>query len=252
MKTLGIIGLGVFGRLMARHLKGHVVLKAFDPSASAQAFAHEAGIDLVPLAEIGQQDIIIIATPVEKIREAVVALKPHLRAGSVVMDVGSVKMLPAKILQEEVPEDVEILCTHPLFGPQSGKNGIAGLKIAVCPIRGDSATTIITFLQTVLGLDVILTTPEDHDRDMAAAQGLTHMIAKVLVGMEPLPKQLTTKSFDLIMEAVEMVRYDSPELFLAIERDNPFAASLRQKFFAQADALRGVLETVDHSSLGGV
>ena len=71
------------------------------------------------------------------------------------------------------------------------------------------------------------------------------MIAKVLVELEPLPRRLTTKSFDLIMEAVDMVRHDSPELFLAIERDNPFSADLRQKFFGKADELRAFLEAKD-------
>jgi prephenate dehydrogenase len=76
-------------------------------------------------------------------------------------------------------------------------------------------------------------------------QGLTHLIAKVLVEMEPLPKRLTTKSFELLMEGVEMVRHDSMELFLAIERDNPFAADLRRRFFGKADDLRRLLETHD-------
>jgi prephenate dehydrogenase len=26
--------------------------------------------------------------------------------------------------------------THPLFGPQSAANGIHGLQIAICPVRG--------------------------------------------------------------------------------------------------------------------
>lgn len=62
-------------------------------------------------------------------------------------------------------------------------------------------------------------------------QGLTHLIAKVLVEMEPLPRQMTTRSFELLMQGVEMVRYDAPEVFDAIERLNPHAQTVRRRFF---------------------
>jgi prephenate dehydrogenase len=37
---------------------------------------------------------------------------------------------------------------------------------------------------------------------------------------------------------VDMVRHDSPAVFRAIERDNPFAAEVRDRFFALADQAR--------------
>jgi prephenate dehydrogenase len=43
------------------------------------------------------------------------------------------------------------------------------------------------------------------------------------------------------MQAVDMVRHDSPAVFRAIERDNPFAAEVRERFFALADEARGTL-----------
>ena len=81
-------------------------------------------------------------------------------------------------------------------------------------------------------------TPEDHDREAAVVQGLTHLIARVLLNMEPLPTRMTTASFERLMQAVDMVRHDSPAVFRAIERDNPFAAEVRDRFFALADQAR--------------
>jgi prephenate dehydrogenase len=68
-------------------------------------------------------------------------------------------------------------------------------------------------------------------------QGLTHLIAKVLVQMEPLPTRMTTRSFDLLMQAVGMVRHDAPEVFQAIERANPYSAEIRRRFFDLAATL---------------
>ena len=79
---------------------------------------------------------------------------------------------------------------------------------------------------------------EDHDREAATVQGLTHLIARVLIAMEPLPTRMTTTSFERLMQGVEMVRYDSPAVFEAIERDNPFSAEVRERFFALADEAR--------------
>jgi prephenate dehydrogenase len=141
-----------------------------------------------------------------------------------------------------LPPGVEIVATHPLFGPQSAAEGLAGLKIAVCPLRGRSGPRVAAFLRHCLGLTVIVTTAEAHDREAAMVQGLTHLIAKVLVQMEPLPSRMTTRSFDLLLRAVEMVRYDAPEVFEAIERTNPYAASVRRQFFYLAAALDHSLE----------
>ena len=76
-------------------------------------------------------------------------------------------------------------------------------------------------------------------REAATVQGLTHLIARVLMAMEPLPTRMTTASFDRLMQAVDMVRHDSPAVFRAIERDNPFAAEVRERFFDLADQARG-------------
>jgi prephenate dehydrogenase len=60
--------------------------------------------------------------------------------------------------------------------------------------------------------------------------------------MEPLPRRMTTASFDLLMRATEMVRHDSPAVFLAIEQANPHARPVRDRFFALAEEMRAHLD----------
>lgn len=240
--SAGLMGFGAFGRLMAKHLQPHLRLAVFDPAQEIPASAQGKGLAPADLAGIGACDLVILAMPVSAMPAAIAELRPHLRAGAIVLDVGSVKIGPALTMQAGLPDDVEIIGTHPLFGPQSGRNGIMGLKIALCPIRGSSAWRIGAFLRKTLGLKVIMTTPDAHDREAAMVQGLTHLIAKILVGMEPLPRRMTTASFDLLMQATEMVRYDAPSVFLAIERANPHAKAVRDQFFALAEEMRVLLE----------
>lgn len=68
-------------------------------------------------------------------------------------------------------------------------------------------------------------------------QGLTHLIAKIMVEIEPKDLLQTTRTWELLMQSVELVRYDSDELFLAIESENPFVAEAKERFFATARAL---------------
>lgn len=244
--SLGLLGFGAFGQLMARHLQPHLRLVVCDPARSPQP--DPAGKGLVPgdVAAVAACDIVVLAVPVDTMAQAIASLRPHLRAGTVVLDVGSVKIEPARLLLEGLPEPVEIIGTHPLFGPQSARDGLAGLKIALCPIRGRNTGRIAAFLRRTFALDVILTTPDAHDRDMALVQGLTHLVAKILVRMEPVPRRMTTRSFELLMQATEMVRHDAPGVFLAIERANPHARAVRERFFAHAQALTDALERHDH------
>lgn len=242
ISTVGLIGFGAFGRLTARHLQGHVALRVFDPARTIRPDDSGMGLRAASLAEAATCDAVILAVPVDALPSLLVELRPHLRAGTLVIDVGSVKLGPAATMLALLPEDVDILGTHPLFGPQSARDGIAGLKIALCPLRGAGAWPIGAFLRRVLKLDVVMTTPDAHDREVALAQGLTHLIAKILVQMEPLPRRMTTASFDLLMRATEMVRHDAPGVFLAIEQANPHARAVRDRFFTLADEMRAHLD----------
>jgi prephenate dehydrogenase len=202
----------------------------------------EPGRRFGTLAEAAGCDLVVLAVPVARMGEVLRLMAPHLRAGAIVADVGSVKLVPARLMAEILPAHVEVLGTHPLFGPQSASAGLTGHKITLCPIRCPSVHRIAAFLRRAFGLRVFLTTAEEHDREAAVVQGLTHLIAKVLVRMEPLPKRLTTASFEHLMRGVEMVRHDAPGVFEAIERDNPFAAGVRERFATEVEAVRRQLE----------
>ncbi len=236
---LGLIGYGAFGRLTARHLAQWFEVLAFDPGATVD----DGIVRLTDLATAASCPVVILAVPVEALVETLAAVGPQLSQGALVIDVGSVKVLPARRMAEALPAHVQAVGTHPLFGPQSARDGIAGLRIAVCPVRGDRiARRVAAFCRHALKLRVFVVSPEDHDREAAVVQGLTHLISRVLVSMEPLPTRMTTASFDRIMQAVEMVRYDSPAVFRAIERDNPFSAEIRDRFFDLAQQARADLD----------
>jgi prephenate dehydrogenase len=243
--SIGLIGLGAFGKLIHHHLSPYFAITAYDPSPEAKAYAKRQNLTLSGLDETASLPIVILATPVHTLKSVCRDIAPHLPTRGLVIDVASVKVKPAQWLKDTLPPHVEILCTHPLFGPQSTKRGLYDHEIVICPIRVRRLGPIIRFLETELHLKVSVTSPEAHDKALAAVQGLTHLIAKVLSGLGELPSEHTTRSYDLMMQGLQMVSGDSDDLFLAIERDNPYASDLRKRFFAQIEGLKSELDQKD-------
>ena len=238
--SLGLIGVGAFGAFAVPHLAPHfdlVLHDRRDVSDLAQKHKGVAGT----LDEAAACDVVMLAVPVQQMESVLRAIAPHLKSGALVIDVASVKIKPTEWMKSILPAHVDVVGLHPLFGPQSGSGGIADLNIVVCNVRGERGEAVQTFLKDDLGLNVFATTPEDHDRQLAYVQGLTHLIAKVVVAMDLPEFGLTTKTFDYMKQMVEMVRYDSDDLFKAIERENPFTAEAKESFFNAARKLEDKL-----------
>ena len=240
-QTVGIIGLGAFGRFMAKHLAGHFTVKGYDRMRPGPGELAAAGAEqLVParFEEVAACDIVVFAVPLEALAETAAAAGRHLRDGALVLDVTSVKMRPVEILSQ-LPRRVDVLGTHPLFGPQSGKDGIAGMRIAMCPIRigVERYYRVCDFLTEKLGLLCLKTTPEKHDREMARVQAMTHFMSRALkkIGLQPSP--MATKAYEKLQEFSAIVLSDSWDLFLTIQNGNPFAEEMRQDFMRELDEL---------------
>lgn len=223
--TFGLIGYGAFGRLAARHLSTLGDVAVYDPALAESA----------TLAQAASADIVVLAPPVDRLEAVIGEVAPHVKPDALVLDVASVKVEPARWLLEGLPAHADIIATHPLFGPQSAAAGTQGLKMVLCPLRGERTLEVAAVLRRTFGLKVMITTPEDHDREAAVTQGLTHFLAKIMSGVGPLPTRVTAKSFDLLMHAIGMVADDAPAVYEAIQRTNPYTAQVRRRFLELAE-----------------
>ena len=233
MKSLGLVGFGQFGRLAAQALQPHFDVLVTDVAPDAPAAAQALGIAFGSLEDAARLEVVVVAVPVAAMRATFASLAPHLKPGTLVIDVGSVKTLPAQWMTELLPAHVDLVATHPLFGPQSAKSGLAGLRFVVCPIRGDRHERVAAFGRS-LGLTVTVTTPEEHDREMAYVQALTHLIGRSLVNLRIPDEQLKTVSYQHLLELCSLIGADTFELFTAIQTQNPYAREVVEAFIAQA------------------
>ena len=182
---------------------------------------------------VGSQ-LLILCIPISAIERACREMAPYLRSGQVVLDTCSVKEAPLHSLLTLLPSEVEVLGTHPLFGPDSGRQGIAGLKIALCPvrIRPETYEAIRSYLEAQR-LVVIETTPEDHDRCIAQSQAIFHLIARAIKQLGWGGHSISTPGPTAFYHLVESVQHDTDQLFQDLERENPYAEEYRRQFIEQ-------------------
>jgi prephenate dehydrogenase len=227
--TIGLFGLGRFGRLVYEHLRPHGGLRVWTRDESKLSAIAEAA----EFADAAQADILVLTVAISAMQETCARLAPLLRPGQLVVDTCSVKVRPVEMMRQALPEGVDVLATHPLFGPDSGRDGIRGLKIVLCPIRVAPETyqRVRRFLES-LGLVLIEATPEEHDRQAARTQAIFHLLAQALGRLGWGGESMATPGPEAFFRQIRAVQQDTPQLFRDMQRLNPYSADYRRQFAA--------------------
>lgn len=242
IQKIGIIGAGTFGNLLGSILSNHAEVVIHDPHVSQSDVPKN--VILSTLQTVAQSDLIIIAVNLESFESVCMQLKEHVQPESIVIDVCSVKVRPAKIMQEQLGDRCRLLATHPLFGPESYKqnNGTTGLDIVWHKLSEGSFGGVEALFAQKLGLNIIDMTPEEHDKEMAWVHGLTFFVGRGLVESQ-LPKlRLATGYFDHLMQLRNLELKHSKELFYTIEKGNPYAKEVRTMFTRTLEKLENDIQ----------
>ena len=230
--TIGIIGFSRFGQLLAKILKPHGEVYVWNRSDKAQD-AKNLGVNLVDLEKVCQCDWVFVAVAISAAESMIKKIASLVKKGTLVMDVCSVKVLPAKWLHAYLPQEVEIMATHPMFGPDSAKDGLKDLQWVICPLRiGLERLKQVKDILNKLGVKIIETTPEDHDQQTAVSLALVHFIGRGLEEFGIKDLAIKTLGFERLLKVNETVTHDSFQLFLDMQRFNPYTKKSRKKFIS--------------------
>jgi len=227
---IAILGFGRFGKLMAQYLaKDHEVCVHTRSDCNQEIEA--AGALPVSFDVACSQKILILAVPISAMQTTLARIAPKLTPGAVVVDVCSVKEYPVRLMREVLSEEVAILATHPMFGPDSAADSLEGRKIVVCRERLETGVyqKIISYLKSK-GLVVIETSPEAHDRQIAISLALTHFIGRSLSEFGASPLEIDTEGYQRLLHVLGVVENDTWQLFEDMNTYNPYAAESRQAF----------------------
>jgi cyclohexadieny/prephenate dehydrogenase len=195
-ERVALIGVGLIGsslshamrsRGLARSIAGHA------KSAATRARALELGLvdEMFESAEgaAAGADLIILCSPIGSYGALAAAIAPHLKAGAILTDVGSVKGAVVRDIGPHVPAGVHFVPGHPIAGTErSGpESGFASLFenrwCILTPVAGTDAAAVARLedFWKALGSFVDIMTPEHHDMVLAITSHLPHLIAYNIV-----------------------------------------------------------------------
>jgi len=231
----GIIGHGRFGQLWANALLPYGEVIIID---KAKPDSKKTGLKNI--------DILFILVPISDFEKCCVEIKHWVNPSTLIVDCCSVKVYPVKIMRKIFLPVQPILATHPLFGPDSVKKtgGLSEHKIVICSLNTNSPKQkrLISVFEK-MGLHIINTTPEDHDKQMASSQALVHFIGRGLAGLELKAQELSTPDFQALLNINMMVMNDTQQLFLDMNRYNPFTKEMREKLIQQLISINQEIES---------
>jgi prephenate dehydrogenase len=193
---LAIIGVGLIGGSLALALKaagavGEVV--GIGRGLANLEKALELGVvDRITrdaAAGVRDADLVFLATPVLALPEATASIAPHLKAGAILTDGGSVKGSVARAIEPLLPPGVHFVPGHPIAGTEKSgaeaafANLYRGRRCILTPTdRTDrGALELVRRVWETAGSEVVLMDVEKHDRVLAAISHLPHMVAYSLV-----------------------------------------------------------------------
>lgn len=192
IQKLSIVGVGLVGGSIGlaarqRKLAKEVVGVETNPHTRAEATTRRAVEKCTDMLGIGvaSADLVVLACPVNSIITELARLGPSLAEKAVVTDVGSAKgaiALAGRSLQGAfVPG-------HPMAGGERGGMEFARADLfegATWALTPDSQTrpeavAKVRELAEGLGAQVVIMTPEEHDKTVAVTSHLPHLLAYAL------------------------------------------------------------------------
>lgn len=193
-------------------------------------------------------DVVMVSVPMPLAADMVRRIAPLVRPDALLCDVNSLKKEVCDAYRSHGVS--ETLGLHPMFGPSV--SSMRRQKVVVCPVSaGPRAAALLDDL-AALGAELIEATPEDHDRMMAVVQVLVHFRTLVMgealrrTGV-PIARSLafTSPIYRLELAFTGRLFAQAPELYAAIERDNPYGAEVRATFQQAAADFATAIEADD-------
>jgi prephenate dehydrogenase len=197
LKKVVIFGVGLIGGSFALALRkadavGEVV--GFGRSAAnlQQALAlgiiDRIGQDIA--AEVGDADLVLLATPVGQMAELMARIAPHLGAHTLITDGGSTKSDVVRDAYAQLGSKVaQFVPAHPIAGAEqsgaaaAGADLYMGKKVILTPLPENSAQSVarVQAAWQICGAIIHRFTHAEHDEVFAAVSHLPHLLSFALV-----------------------------------------------------------------------
>lgn len=119
---------------------------------------------------LGKAELVLVSVPIERTVDIIKRAAKYLAPTTALADITSIKTQPVQAMLAHHLGPVMGL--HPMFGPSV--KSLSGQKVVVCPGRNDdSFQWFLDFIENKGG-ELVVCTPQEHDRMMAVVQAVRH------------------------------------------------------------------------------
>jgi cyclohexadieny/prephenate dehydrogenase len=207
-ERVALVGIGLIGSSISHAMRRKGLAKEIVGSARTKQTLETAlklrlihkGYDSAAEAVKGA-DLVVLSVPVGACGPLAAEIAPHLRAGAILTDVGSVKAAVVRDMAPHVPKGVHFVPGHPIAGTeQSGPEaGFAelfeGRWTILTPEAGTDAAAVdkLKAFWTALGSKVEIMSAPHHDMVLAITSHLPHLIAYNIVNTAEHLERVTEK-----------------------------------------------------------
>jgi len=191
-----ILGVGLLGASFAMALKKNGLCSTITGCGRNRENLQKAierkiidSFEQDPAAACRDADLIMLSAPVGSFPGLAKAISPALKKGAILTDVGSVKGALVREIETLLPKDVHYIGGHPIAG--SERSGIDSAddelfrdaRCIITPTENSDPAALkkIQLLWKAIGSEIIILTPEEHDRIYASVSHLPHLIAYAMV-----------------------------------------------------------------------
>lgn len=233
LKQVSIIGFGRFGQVLSQLLNHNFEVSVYDERVSSSSDK----VNFVSREKALKSKTIFMAVPISAFSDLIQKISSSISEGSTVIDVCSVKMHPVKVMQEFLPENIDIIATHPMFGPDSFKEN-CDLKMVMHKVRNNYQQ--YEFWKAYFEnqkINIIEMTPEAHDKAAAFSQGVTHYVGRILEAMNLSSTLIDTVGFKKLLSVKEQTCNDTWQLYCDLQKYNPYSEDMHKKLEAAITAL---------------
>ena len=195
-------------------------------------------------------DMLIISVPIQHTCDVIREVAPFMKEGSVMVDVTSVKEGPSRTMAEVLPDTIEYIPTHPIFGPRTTR--LDNQVIVLTPDKkGKWYPKVYRYLEG-RNMRVIETTAEKHDFMMSIVQVLTHFsfistasaIEKLKVDISE-TEDYESPIYNLMIDMIARIVSQNPYLTYYIQSMNSNGPKIRNTFTEAAIELRDAINNGD-------
>jgi prephenate dehydrogenase len=193
---IGLIGVGLLGgslglaikeRRLAERVEGYVRRQASVEECDQLGVTDQTSLDLASV--VADADLLVLCTPIAQMRGLVERMRPSLKPGATVTDVGSVK---ASVVSELEPlvaaSGAHFVGSHPMAGAEKmgARHARADLfQDAVCAVTPTKRTPAeglrrLKELWRGVGAKVLRLSPDVHDELVSRSSHLPHVVAAEL------------------------------------------------------------------------